>query len=912
MTATHHYKTGGSTMHPEKILVADDSLQISQFLAKQFLPNLGYRTAQAFTGRATLEAICKQQPDLLMLDLQLPDISGLDVLRELSKEGRSVPTILMTAHGSEQIAAEAFHLGVQDYLPKPFDPDELESAIVRALTGTRLMREKALLSAQLREQVSWLTALSKVGRSVTSTLQLDEVLRRIVEAGVYLTHAEEGFLALADNGTEQLYLRASKNIEEERTRTMRLPMNDSLVGEVIKNRRPVRISKNGSEAPLKVSTGYLVRSLLHVPILSRGQPLGVLSVDSSLNQHNFMEKDEAMLASLADYAAIAIENARLYEQAQEEIAERRRAEMALRESEERYALAVRGTNDGIWDWDLLCNEIYYSPRWKSMLGYDEEEIKSSPKEWFNRVHPEDDESLKVAISAHLKGATPHFEHEHRMLHKDGTYRWILCRGFAVWNENRSAVRIAGSQSDITDRKRAEEQLIHNAFFDTLTGLPNRELFRDRLQHAINRRKRHIDDAFAVFYLDLDRFKNVNDSLGHLAGDRLLVTIADILKSALRNSDTVARLGGDEFVILAEEVDGVQGAMEIAERILEKFSKPILFDENEVFLTASIGIVFSCLEYEEPEQVLRDADIAMYAAKSRGRARAEVFEPDMRNALLERLSLEHGLRRAIYGNELRVYYQPIVSLKTRMLVGFEALVRWMHPARGLLLPADFLPVAEDSGLILALDRWVLKTATCQLSEWLKEMGSEHPLTVSVNLSTRHISQIDLVEEVRQILEENELEGKHLKLEITESALLENSPKVSRMLGSLREMGVQVHIDDFGTGYSSLAYLHQFPVQALKIDRSFILNPEADARMPDIVKSVVRLAHDFGMEAVAEGVENEVQLGQLLGLGCEYVQGAIFSLPMDKEHMKNLLNEVHLGHNPFEHIAETEKSILSTPK
>jgi diguanylate cyclase (GGDEF)-like protein/PAS domain S-box-containing protein len=740
---------------------------------------------------------------------------------------------------------------VQGYLPKPVDPEKLKPAIQRILDQAHMQEEKERLTAELEEQVAWLTTLSRIGQSVTSTLQIDEVLQRIVAAGVFLTHSEEGFRCRMDRG--QLYLRATKNIDEQRTRSVRLPIDDSLIGQVIKSKLPARLSGNNNQSSYKMSTGFLVTSLLHVPIISKGEVVGVLSVDNRISSKDFSEKDEVMLTSLGAYAAIAIENAGLFDQARREIAERMKAEAALRVSEERYSLAVKGTNDGIWDWNLVTNECYLSPRWKSMLGFGEDEIGLNPNEWLNRVHPEDREQLKAAILAHLQNREPHFEHEHRMRHKDGSFRWILTRGITLRDASGTPTRMAGSQSDITDRKLAVERLIHNAFYDTLTGLPNRALLLDRLNQAISRRKRWPDKYFSVLYLDLDHFKNVNDSMGHNTGDLLLVTVAERLKVNLRATDTVARLGGDEFILLIEETQGMENASEVAQRICKDLSTPRNINGHDVFITASIGIIPGDMDYEDPEQLLRDADIAMYSAKSSGRGRFEIFKMEMRDDFLEQLSTEYSLRYAIQENQLSLEYQPIVSLKTGKLSGFEALVRWEHPSNGLLNPKDFIPIAEDSGLILEVDRWVLKNATRQFSEWLKQVPTNHDIHLSVNLSAKSLGQLNLVAELGQILKEIGLEGKRLKLEITESAIIENSLHIHSMLEGMRTMGVDIHIDDFGTGYSSLSYLHQFPIQALKIDRSFISNydPENGKHMPEIVRTVLHLAQDLELEAIAEG-------------------------------------------------------------
>ncbi|HEX9618458.1 MAG TPA: EAL domain-containing protein [Anaerolineales bacterium] len=742
----------------------------------------------------------------------------------------------------------------------------------------------------MNEQVNWLKVLSRIGQSLTSTLDLDEVLRRIVEAGVRLTQAEEGFLALLDESNDQLFLRAVKNIDHTRSSTMRIPVSDSLVGQVIATRRPLRIRQSDQEQPLKVSTGFLVRSLLHVPILSKGQVLGVLSMDNQAIRRDFTEVHEAMITSLADYASIAIENASLYEQAQQEIAERVRVESALRESEKRYELAVRGANDGLWDWDLQTNKIYFSPRWKSMIGYQDDELGDSPDEWFNRVHPEELERFRLEISAHLEGVTSHCENEYRMLHKDGSYRWMLCRGLAVWEENRVATRIAGSLTDITDRKYAEDKLIYDAFHDALTGLPNRALFLDRLTLAIERAKRREDYLFAVLFLDLDRFKDVNDSLGHLVGDRLLIAIAERLQKGLRTTDSVARLGGDEFVILIEDITDYQGATRVAQWIHEQLAEPYEMFENEVLVTTSIGIVFNNQEYNSPEDMLRDADIAMYYAKANGKARYEIFDPVMRSRIMERLALESELRQAIGRNELAVYYQPIVSLESGQLMGFEALVRWQNPARGLLRPAEFIHLAEETGLIIEIDRWVLREACLQMSEWKRNFPEALPLTISVNMSGRYITQPDLIPTIARVLNETGLNPENLKLEITENAIMENNQATREAFARLQSIGIQIQIDDFGIGYSSLGYLSQFPVNALKIDQSFVSKMDEDSSHMKIVQAIVSLTHRLGVGVIAEGLETSSQLEQLRALNCGYGQGYLISEPLDHESAQLLLSEL----------------------
>jgi diguanylate cyclase (GGDEF)-like protein/PAS domain S-box-containing protein len=873
----------------DTILVVDDNHQLAEFVGNKLLPSLGYASKIAFTGESALKLIRSSQPSLILLDLELPDTTGLEILRQLAAEGFNIPTILVTAHGSEQIAADAFRLGVQDYLVKPVDSGMLSASIARALTETHLRQQTIQLTTQLEERVSWLNTLFQIGKSVTSTLDPDEVLRRIVEAGVQLTQAEEGFLALLDRISGQFYLRAAKNIDESRIKTMRLPVHDQLVSRVIETGKPIRTTRKPGSAPVKISTGYLVQNLLHVPIFSRGELLGVLSVDNRGSDRPFTKSDENKLVSLADYAAVALENSNLYQQAQHEIDSRRQIERALRESEERYALAMRGANDGIWDWNLQTNEIYFSPRWKSMLGYEEDQIENDPTEWFQRIHPQDVEKVKLALSAHIRGLTAHFESEHRVQHKNGAYLWMLSRGLAVRDKESNASRIAGSQTDISARKAAEAKLLHDAFYDRLTGLPNRALFMDRLKNAIERSKRRSDYGFAVLFLDLDQFKNVNDTLGHPVGDQLLVAIANMLKSNLRATDTVARLGGDEFVILLEDVKDEGAAITISEWIVKKFSSPFRLVENDVFVTTSIGIVLSALGHDLPEDVLRDADIAMYAAKAQGKAIYKVFNPAMRESILRRVTLESDLRQALDSKQMRIYYQPILSLKTGELLGLEALARWQHPERGLISPLEFIPLAQETGLIIALDQWMLTEASRQVHEWQIRFQLDPPLKLHINLAHSLFTQTGLIKRIEAILESTGLEKRNLQLEITENAIIEHNGPLSRSIIELNKIGIDVHIDDFGTGYSSLIHLQKLPVSALKVDHTFIQQLRQESGNTEIVRTIIDLAHDLNIIVYAEGIETEEQLNQLKAMGCDCGQGFLFCPPLDTEATGVLLEK-----------------------
>jgi len=437
------------------------------------------------------------------------------------------------------------------------------------------------------------------------------------------------------------------------------------------------------------------------------------------------------------------------------------------------------------------------------------------------------------------------------------------------------------KEEVGVRQRAEEQLVYSAFHDTLTGLPNRAFFIERLESAIELAKQCEGYLFAVLFLDLDRFKVVNDSLGHMVGDQLLLSITSRIKTCLRSGDTVARLGGDEFTILLEDIKDVSEAKRVASRIQEQLRLPFKLSGNEVFTTASIGIALSVADYNRPEQILRDADMAMYRAKTRGKARYEVFDIAMHSSAMALLHLETDLRRAIERQEFRLHYQPIISLDSGMISGFEALVRWQHPERGLVSPAEFIPMAEETGLIVAIGSWVICEACRQMHVWQVQFPADLPLAISVNISGKQFSQPDLSEQIERILQETNLDPRSLKLEITESAIVENAEAATVMLARLRQLGIQLYMDDFGTGYSSLSYLHRFPTDMLKIDRSFVSRMSFDNENAEIVRTIVTLAHNLGMSVTAEGVETAEQLALLKALKCEYGQGYFFSKPMDSE-------------------------------
>ncbi|MDT7778862.1 MAG: hypothetical protein QOC99_1374 [Acidobacteriota bacterium] len=544
-----------------------------------------------------------------------------------------------------------------------------------------------------------------------------------------------------------------------------------------------------------------------------------------------------------------------------------------------------------------------------ILGYTEKELLLT--DFLSITHPDDLPTALSNIGQLLKGKVQASQMEKRYIHKSGHEVWVHWSVSMVRDQYSKSVHLIFQIQDITDRKLAEQQLHHDAFHDALTGLPNRALFMDHLKLAIARSRRNINSRFAVLYLDLDRFKVINDSLGHTIGDQLLVGIADRLKYNLRPGDTVARLGGDEFTILIEDIADESESVQVAERIQKELSVPFTLSGREVFTTVSMGIAPSATGYERAEDILRDADTAMYRAKSLGKARYEIFDKAMHARAINLLQMETDMRRALERDEFLLHYQPIVSLENFSLRGFEALVRWQHPERGFISPMDFIPVAEETGMIIQLGEWVMREACGQMNRWQKMFPLEQPLFIAVNLSSKQFSQNTLISTFAMILQETGVKPQTVKLEITESVVMENIDTATEMLRQLRALGVKLAIDDFGTGYSSLSYLHRFPIDTLKIDRSFVTRMSENNENTEIVRTIVVLAQNLGMDVVAEGVETNEQLVLLQKLNCENGQGYFFSKPVNSDGAEKIILETYgalISPNPTKNKQANGKRVL----
>jgi len=583
--------------------------------------------------------------------------------------------------------------------------------------------------------------------------------------------------------------------------------------------------------------------------------------------------------------------------------ELQRIRRRLGERERLFQLITENAADMIAVIDRNGQRLYNSPAYQKVLGYDPEELAATSS--MDQIHPEDRARvLEAAEKARNTGRGERLEY--RIRHKDGSWRFIESTASAIRSPEGETEGLVIVNRDITERKRAEEKLDHLSFHDGLTNLPNRALFLDRLQRAITQARRHSDFRFAVLFIDIDEFKVFNDSLGHVAGDALLIQIAQRLTVCLRGADTVsrprlgdtpeilsgestlARPGGDEFTVLIEELHDPSDTIRVAERIQQRLAVPFDLNGQEIVLTVSIGIAFSSSAGAEAQDVLGDAEIAMYRAKSTGKGRCEVFDHAMHAGAIKRLQLETELRKAIELNQLRVYYQPIVSLHNGQIVGFEALSRWQRPER-LVMPGEFIEVADETGLILPINRQLLYDACRQLRAWQALFPSDPPLTLNVNITPKQFAQPELASQIGKTLRETGLDPRCLNLEITETIAMADAKRSAVVLSELKALGVSLDIDDFGTGYSSLSRLQGFPVDTLKIDRAFISRIDTDLATLEIVRVIVMLAHGLRLKVVAEGVETQVQLDLLKDIGCELAQGYFYSKPVAPETIEQLLSD-----------------------
>ncbi|WHH60305.1 EAL domain-containing protein [Petroclostridium sp. X23] len=561
-------------------------------------------------------------------------------------------------------------------------------------------------------------------------------------------------------------------------------------------------------------------------------------------------------------------------------------EESLKDSEERFRLALEGSNDIIWDMDIKNSKLFVSSRWTETLSFEEIEMPRDLKSWKDLIHPDDVENTLRMIRVHIMNKTPFYQDEHRLRTKDGKYKWFLHRGKAVWDVNGKPIRIAGSYTDISERKSTEEVIHQMAYYDSLTGLPNRTLLVDTLKNALTEAKAK-KSMVSVMFLDLDNFKTINDTLGHTYGDLLLKNVGEMLGRYLKKGEMVARLGGDELVIIQPEIYSVEQVTSLASRIITSLEHPWILDDREFYVSSSIGIAIYPKDGQDEYTLLKNADIAMYHAKELGKNTYQLFNQSMNIKIMERLDMENSLRHALERNEYTVAYQPQIDIKTGKIVGAEALIRWVHPVWGTISPMKFIPIAEETGLIVPISEWMLRTACGQNKLW--QQAGLPSIKMAVNLSARQFQQQGLVEMVARMLDDVGMNQQWLELEITETIAMQNLDYAIIILNKLQQMGIQVSLDDFGTGYSSLNYLRRLPINTLKIDKSFVRDITHSNCEQAIARSLISIAHSMDLEVVAEGVETEEQLFFLKRENCDKAQGYLFSKPIPAEELEELLRK-----------------------
>jgi diguanylate cyclase (GGDEF)-like protein/PAS domain S-box-containing protein len=568
------------------------------------------------------------------------------------------------------------------------------------------------------------------------------------------------------------------------------------------------------------------------------------------------------------------------------VSDLKKIQSELRASEEKYRGILETTTEWIWEIDVTGRHTYSNPAVRKILGYEAEEVVGRNRLEF--IHPDDREDAAVTLSDYfLRRRTGWNGWTLRWPHKNGTDRWLESNAVPIFDAERNLVGYRGADRDITERKELEQELARRALYDSLTELPNRVLFHDRLEHVLAGALRE-GRSIAVLMIDLDGFKAINDTFGHAIGDQLLVQASRRIQGCLRPADTAARLGGDEFAVLLDGASPSDSVL-VAQRILQSLRNPIRLDDKELFVDASIGIAESPHGSVQAEAILRDADAAMYAAKNAGGRRIEVFRPELHKEVLERFELVTDLRRALERKEFSLRYQPIVVLEDERVKGLEALVRWNHPTRGLVPPLDFIPIAEQTGMVVHIDRWVMRQACEALRRWQDQFRSDPPLSMSVNVSARQLQDPELTREVERTLRETGLDPASLTLEITESVLTQDNEATAAILDDLRALGVRLAIDDFGIGFSSLSYLRQLPVDVVKIDRSFVAGIASASEEWTLARGIIKLVHGLGLETVAEGVERADQKAHLRALGCRFAQGYYFAKPMEADEVTRLLAE-----------------------
>ena len=828
-----------------RVLYVEDNEQDADLTCRRLArsaPAIAIETAHTLAearARLAADAARGERPDVLLVDVRLPDGNGLELLGEVRAQGLDAAVVMLTGSGDEALVVAALRSGADDYIVKSGDYlDRLPATLVTVLASFRTHPPRAVTPI-------------RVLYAEPNEADVDLLRRHLAR---YAPHVQVEAVHTAEAALARLPPRAP-DPPDVLLLDYKLPGMDAL--EVVREVRQAR----GLALPVIVITG-------HGDEMSAARSLKLGATD-------YLVKQEDLLHRLP----VAIENA--WYRAQLE-----RERGALRESEERFRQMAESIGDVFYLSDPRREvALYVSPAFERIFRMPVSVVYADWRAWLGHVHEDDREVVRLSLDGLDKGE---LEVEFRVCPPGGETRYVDMRVYVVRDGPDRNVRRAGVIRDITERKAQDARIEHLAYHDSLTGLPNRTMLMDRLGHALSQAQR-LDQQLAVLFIDLDRFKLVNDSLGHSVGDQLLQEIARRLRASLRDADTVARVGGDEFQVVVTNIGGATGAARIAEKLMRALGEPFTLEGQELHVTASLGLSLFPRDGDSGALLLKYADIALYEAKGEGRNAYRFFSPEMNAQAHGRLRLENDLRRAVERHELELHYQPQLDLATGEVCAVEALVRWRHPVRGLVLPNAFIPMAEETGLVLGIGEWVLNEACRQVAQWQREGISEGttPLRVAVNISARQLQRPGLDGGVRRALALSGLPAECLELEITESSVMLDPQHAQSVLQSLRELGVQLSIDDFGTGYSSLAYLKRLPLDRLKIDRSFIGGIPTDSDDAAIVETIIVMTHKLGLRVIAEGVETLEQQLQLVRQGCDEMQGFLLAQPAPADELPALL-------------------------
>ncbi len=925
-----------------RVMLIDDDEEdyfLTKCLFDDFKDN-HYKLEWTIDGKKALDVIKSGQHDVYLLDYRLGKYDGLEILREAIAGGCTAPIILLTGQNDKEVDLEAMQAGAADYLVKgDFEAPLLERVIRYSIQHARSLEKMQTSEMRFRSVIQsasdaiflvnysgsiilWNNAAKKIfgytekeilGKPAT-LLMGEKYARKATETGlgktmeqilaplagkiiqglgrrkdqsefplelagsIWETNEGSFYTAIIRDITERQKADESLKASEERYRDLFENANDTIYIHDLQGKF-ISVNQTGEKM-----FGYTREESLNLNIAQIVAPEELERAKSQIAAKVSGQKSSsyelACIRKDGQKVTFEVNSRVIFDQGQpvavqgiaRDISDRKKAEA---ERDRLYNFSNDLLATIAFDGTLL----HINPAWEKILGYKTSELCGKS---INEITHYDDQATNELEAKRLfKGQN--VSYESRLLCKDGSHRWILWNVTPIVAEQISYV----VGRNITERKIVEEALEYSALYDTLTNLPNRTHFMKYLQDAIEGYEKDSNCGFGVLFLDLDRFKIINDGLGHLIGDKLLVAIADRIKCVLRPGDIVARLGGDEFTLLIHNVKAVGDATKVAERIQKHLSKPFKLDNYEVFSSASIGIIISDETKRSPEDFLRDADSAMYRAKDSGKARYEIFDQEMYVRNMNLLQVETDLRKAIERNEFRIYYQPIICLRSGEIKEFEALIRWEHPQYGLIPPQEFICIAEETGLIIQIGELVLKEACQQTKLWQNTFPHRKNLAISVNLSTKQLMHPSLSPQVKEILARTNLAPNFLKLEVTESTVMENSETALDVLNELSSLGISFSTDDFGTGYSSLSYLHQFPFKRIKIDRSFIGKMDTDRKSEAIVRTILMLGENLGIEVVAEGIENQAQLEKLQLLGCIMGQGYLFSKPVNQNYAKKLL-------------------------